>query len=337
MAQAAISLDQARQALSFIPADDRDTWVRMGMALKAEFNDAFDVFDAWSDTASNYNAKTVAATWRSFKRSGRSGIGSLLLEAKNNGFVLENTDYQAPTAEAIAALKKEREQKLALEQKERQQSAENAVAYSQRLWSGAQKTGQSPYLTKKQVLAESCRFLNDTILVPMLDYSSEPAIFVGVQSIKADGTKLFPKGVAKSGSACRLGDYGCNVLMVCEGYATGLSLRMATRYLLPVFVAFDAGNLIKVVALLREKFPQHSLLICADNDQKTKGNPGIKAARKAIKNMPKADIIYPIFAVDDRRSSDFNDLHVNKGLAAVVRQLMPICTHYGVLLGVKNG
>jgi hypothetical protein len=53
--------------------------------------------------------------------------------------------------------------------------------------------------------------------------------------------------------------------------------------------------------------------------------------------MPKADLIYPIFAMDDKKNSDFNDLHVCKGLAAVVRQLKPVCAHYGVLIVVNNG
>ncbi|WP_244101400.1 PriCT-2 domain-containing protein, partial [Burkholderia ambifaria] len=34
-----------RAALSHVPADDRDTWVQMGMAIKAEFGEAG--FDFW--------------------------------------------------------------------------------------------------------------------------------------------------------------------------------------------------------------------------------------------------------------------------------------------------
>jgi hypothetical protein len=35
----AASPDLARQALSHIPASDRDTWVRMAMAIKSEFGE----------------------------------------------------------------------------------------------------------------------------------------------------------------------------------------------------------------------------------------------------------------------------------------------------------
>lgn len=34
------SIETIEQALSFIPADDRDTWIKCGMAIKAELGDA---------------------------------------------------------------------------------------------------------------------------------------------------------------------------------------------------------------------------------------------------------------------------------------------------------
>ena len=32
-------LERIREALHFIPASDRDTWLRMGMAVKSEFGE----------------------------------------------------------------------------------------------------------------------------------------------------------------------------------------------------------------------------------------------------------------------------------------------------------
>jgi hypothetical protein len=34
-----ISYEQIQKALSFIPAHDRDTWLRMGMAIKSELGE----------------------------------------------------------------------------------------------------------------------------------------------------------------------------------------------------------------------------------------------------------------------------------------------------------
>ena len=56
------SLQTIEQALSFIPADDRDTWIKCGMAIKAELGDAgFDAWDRWSAAADNYRARDAAA------------------------------------------------------------------------------------------------------------------------------------------------------------------------------------------------------------------------------------------------------------------------------------
>lgn len=42
------SLGQVERALTFIDANDRDTWIMCGMAIKSEFGDAgFDAWDRW--------------------------------------------------------------------------------------------------------------------------------------------------------------------------------------------------------------------------------------------------------------------------------------------------
>ena len=323
-----MTYDQVRQALSFIPSDEREVWVNVGNALKSEFSDAFDLFDDWSANAGNYDLKAVKSAWRSFKR-GVVPIGYIIKLARQYGYVPERAEYQTPSPQLLAEQKAKRISVQLIEQAAYELAAKNAIEYSNKMWDSASQVGISPYLAKKCVVSESVRFLNDgSILVPMLDYSKNPSSFIGIQTIKPDGTKLFPKGVAKSGSACRLGEISERLLMICEGYATGLSIRMATSHVLAVFVAFDAGNLIKIVALLREKYPKHVLLICADNDQKTKGNPGIAAAKKALKTVGNAAVIYPIFPVNDVKSSDFNDLHVTRGLDAVKQQLGHAIRYY---------
>ena len=72
-----------RDALTYIPSDDRETWLHIGMALHTI--DRFDVWDEWSRTSTKYNEKGQARTWRSFKRSG-IGMGSLFHLARQNGW-----------------------------------------------------------------------------------------------------------------------------------------------------------------------------------------------------------------------------------------------------------
>ena len=114
-------------------------------------------------------------------------------------------------------------------------------------------------------------------------------------------------------------------LLICEGYATGLTLRMAVQRRLPVFVALDAGNLQPVAELLREQYPEQRILLCADDDYRTRGNPGRSKAVAAAKAVGRADYIYPIFRPANRREkdTDFNDLQAREGLNCVRRQLRP--------------
>lgn len=72
--------------LAAIPADDRDLWVAVGMALKAE---GFDIttYDAWSRTSGKYKGfGDVEKRWRSFgRRDGYNG-GYLIRKAQENGW-----------------------------------------------------------------------------------------------------------------------------------------------------------------------------------------------------------------------------------------------------------
>jgi hypothetical protein len=78
--------EEIRAMLAYVPADERETWVRMGMAVKAELGDAgFDLWDAWSQSADNYDARAARDTWRSIK-DGPVGIGTLVHLAKENGW-----------------------------------------------------------------------------------------------------------------------------------------------------------------------------------------------------------------------------------------------------------
>ena len=67
------SIERIKAALAYIPADDRETWLRMGMAIKdALGNNGFEVWDAWSTGADNYSAADARDVWKSIK-PGRGG------------------------------------------------------------------------------------------------------------------------------------------------------------------------------------------------------------------------------------------------------------------------
>ncbi|MGH8647383.1 MAG: toprim domain-containing protein [Gammaproteobacteria bacterium] len=117
-----------------------------------------------------------------------------------------------------------------------------------------------------------------------------------MQFIDAKGNKRFPSGGTVQGHYHAIGNYQ-GTLCIAEGYATAASIHEATGY--AVAVAFNAGNLKPVALVLRKKFPEAKLILCADNDRFTPGNPGVAKAREAalavqgLLAVPKFDDLGP--------------------------------------------
>ena len=237
-----------------------------------------------------------------------------------------DVDWKGIGEEERAQLQARRQAQAEAEARERAAAAEQAAMSAAELWAQAARTGESPYLARKGVDPEACRYLpGGAIVVPLLRYDApRESALRGAQVIQADGRKRFTRGFAKVGAALRLGHVVVGEpILVCEGYATGLTLRMAVDKRLPVFVALDAGNLQPVAEVLRALYPDSRLLICADDDWRTKGNPGREKAHRAARSITDTAYTWPYFAPGRRapKDTDFNDLHAREGLGVVRRQL----------------
>ena len=179
------------------------------------------------------------------------------------------------------------ESQAQIEARERAKRAERALYASRRgeqQWKDARKVapeGVATYLDRKGVVHEvGIRYAADgTVLVPMIRYDitetqqeaegyTGPRRLVGLQKIAPDGTKRFNKGIGMEGAACRLGGRPKTgePILITEGLATGLTLRMATSGAYAVFVAFNAGNIPRVAQILRALYPTSAILLCADDD-----------------------------------------------------------------------
>ena len=90
------------EALAYVPADDRETWVRVAMAVKSEVGDAgFDLWDTSSQGADAYDPADARDVWKSVKVNGKTTIGTLFFEAKTHGWRDAGTRPQ-PTPEELA-------------------------------------------------------------------------------------------------------------------------------------------------------------------------------------------------------------------------------------------
>lgn len=244
---------------------------------------------------------------------------------------------------------------------ERRQEIENAAAEAIAVWRQGVKEGQSAYLERKGVQGEACRYLastlalrwpgdpgeedtvvrlpEGTLLVPLLRYDfPRDSALRALQFIRPDGAKIYLRGMDKPGCCLRLGEIDAGktpLLLVTEGYATGLTARAAVDKGHPVFVALDAGNLAHVVPLLRRLYPFTRILILADDDWRTCDpvsgdltNPGRHSARAVARKVEGCDFVSPVFksATRGEKDTDFNDLQAREGLDAVRKQLSGVVT-----------
>lgn len=202
------------------------------------------------------------------------------------------------------------------------------------MWKKLPEKGTSLYVERKRVVAFGLRYSKKSgaALVPMRrvkdgQLSGLQVLYPQVQADTGRDKSYWPYGLEKEGAAHIIGpdpEPG-DVVLVCEGYATGASLHMATN--LPTVVCFDAGNLLPVGKALRERYPGRQLLFCADDDWKTviNGKPHntgrIRAENAAT--VTGGQVVLPVFDNDrEERWTDFNDLHCAEGLETVRRQVM---------------
>lgn len=160
--------------------------------------------------------------------------------------------------------------------------AEAAAEKAEKIWAACGLDGPSNYLYRKKVAGFGCRYSRGSVVVPVRSIDGK---LHGLQFIDGDGNKRFLTGTVKKGHFCPLAsvDNATGYMGIVEGYATGCSVHMATKW--PVFVAFDAGNLEAVATAIRDRYPLAKIVIFADDDTDNPANPGrthAEAAARAV-------------------------------------------------------
>ncbi|MGE3907141.1 MAG: DUF3987 domain-containing protein [Reyranellaceae bacterium] len=194
---------------------------------------------------------------------------------------------------------------------EQAQRQAEACARAERIWQAATDGhADHPYLTAKSVGRHGLRTYGDALVVPLRDGDRLHSL----QFISPEGAKKFLRGGRMRGCYHLIGVPG-ETLCIAEGYATAASVHEATGH--AVAVAFNAGNLLAVVESQRARHPVKRLIVCADDDAATPGNPGLSRAHEAARACG-ADLAVPVFGESgDETLTDFNDLHRLAGADAV--------------------
>ena len=181
------------------------------------------------------------------------------------------------------------------EQRERERKRQEQIARkAEGLFRNAYLGETSLYLKEKQVNKDPKIKIDHhgNLLIPAYD---EHGKMWNLQTIEPDGNKYFIKGDTNDlgewqtgggrmgGLFFMIGEvqpdlYDSHIVCIAEGYATGMSIHMATGH--PVALSFVANNLPKVGAALRPKYPNAVFVYCADDDS-AKDNTGMKYAQEA--------------------------------------------------------
>lgn len=207
--------------------------------------------------------------------------------------------------DAVLKAKAERERILA-----EQHAAVRAKAA--RIWKSADEKvdPQHPYLQARGVGAYGIRQLGRSLVVPVKDTDGT---FHSLQFIDEHAGKRFMTGGKTQGCYSGIGrPNGC--LYIAEGYATAATIHEATKH--AVAIAFFAGNLEPVAMALHQRFPDLRIIIAADNDNNTPGNPGLTKARAAATAVGGT-----VIAPDE---GDFNDMARAHGVEAVANRLQQL-------------
>ncbi len=223
-------------------------------------------------------ARPDAYDWRTGQsHTWRADIGRQLTRA-------EGAAHRAKTE----AMHREREADMAREKAE-------AAGKAALIWKTATPSpGDHPYLSGKGIKANGAKLHHDALVIPM---RADGQIH-SLQFIAPDGKKRFLTGGRVMGCYFSIGTVkGAEALCIAEGFATGATIHEATGH--PVAVAFNAGNLGLVAKAMREKFPDLPLILCADDDSHTEGNPGLTKATAAARAVGGV-LAIPFFGRDPR-------------------------------------
>lgn len=165
------------------------------------------------------------------------------------------------------------------------------------------------YLRSKQLSDVRGMVSSDgSLMIPMRDCGTNK--LAGLQAIKWSAEtekfeKKFIPGMKAKGAVYRLGS-GSEIIL-CEGYATGLSIHAAVkrlRFNASVMCCFSAANIVTVAKT-------HGHFVMADNDQSKTGEQTAIAA-----GLP--------WLMPDTVGYDWNDVHSTEGLISVCKAVMEL-------------
>lgn len=165
-----IELQDLPRLLSYINADDRDIWYKVGMGLYTEFgHDAREAWLSWGAESKSYDKKAALAVWNGLKKGGVT-IGTVIYLAQGMGWTAEHKE-QTPAEKK--RIREDQEARRAARDKEIEADEAKKLRMQKVVAKGCQKiwenycvdNGTSDYLKRKKVAAFDVGFFHQTVLL----------------------------------------------------------------------------------------------------------------------------------------------------------------------------
>ena len=239
-------------------------------------------------------------------------------EAKKKREYFSSKEYR----EKIEAEQKKRSEELIKKQTE---ASENARKKFEKI---SVADNSHPYLLRKQVQNHGLKIDDEYLTTPYHSHENGTPLVVPLRDIDGNITSLqfiFENGEKRfltdaprdnnffSIDLDKLSEKN-NVLLLCEGYATGAKIYELTGY--PVVCAMNSGSIDKVATSLLKKYTDAKIIVMADNDLQTQEkrgfNPGIIAAENTCKNGHAIGYLAPPFPFNDI-GTDWDDYAIRYG------------------------
>ena len=220
-----------------------------------------------------------------------------------------------------------------LRDEDRARKRADAAIHASTLWASAPDAPlDHPYLVRKQVQPHGAREHDRALVLPVL----VDGHICSLQFIHADGSKRFLIGGRVKGGYFGLGNFETPgaVIYIAEGFATSATVHEATAA--PVAVAFAANNLGVIATSIRKAYPDTALVICADDDAATPGNPGVTHAHEAARIAVAAVAVPRHRDAEQATSIDFNDMAAAMGIEAVAEVLASAVSEARALRATSN-
>jgi hypothetical protein len=286
-----------------VPADHRDTWWRMGMAVKAELGDnGIDLWLDWSSRSDSYREKDARAVWRSIKEqsNGKSvTVRSLFRAAMDHGWqpTAEKSENSGATSSGTTVTETPRQERTRTHEEPRSEPSRWSDK-AEAIWSRARPLNgndvASKYLRRRgcmpppedgdlRWMPATERYQWPCMLARITDAITCEPLSLHFTYLALDGSDKAPvdkqrrllAGHVKAGGVIRLWPDDCVTygLAVAEGIETALA---AAHGFTPIWSCIDAGNL--------EVFPVltgiDAITIMADNDRTGTGREAAEACAR---------------------------------------------------------